>query len=71
MLAALLSGCAGKNDGRDVVYEDMKEAFDRSGLLSANIVPGGSFSLDGKTFRYGVLIPASEIALCLEEWGGQ
>ena len=34
-------------------------------------VPGGSFSLDGKTFRYGVLIPASEIRLCLEEWGGQ
>lgn len=34
-------------------------------------VPGGSFSLDGKTFRFGVLIPASEIKLCLEEWGGQ
>ena len=37
----------------------------------AGTVPGGSFSLDGKTFRYGVLIPASEIRLCLEEWGGQ
>lgn len=35
------------------------------------IVPGGSFSLDGSTFRFGVLIPASEIRLCLEEWGGQ
>ena len=35
------------------------------------IVPGGSFSLDGKDFRYGVLIPASEIRLCLEAWGGQ
>jgi len=33
-------------------------------------VPGGSFSLDGKTFRYGVLIPASEIRLCLQDWGG-
>jgi len=34
-------------------------------------VPGGSFSPDGKTFRYGVLIPASEIRICLQEWGGQ
>lgn len=33
-------------------------------------VPGGSFSLDGKTFRYGVLIPVSEIKTCLEDWGG-
>ncbi len=33
------------------------------------IVPGGSFSPDGKTFNYGVLIPASEIKLCLDEWG--
>ena len=32
------------------------------------VVPGGSFSLDGKTFRYGVLIPASEIRLCLDAW---
>ena len=33
------------------------------------ITPGGSYSLDGKTFNYGVLIPVSEIKLCLEEWG--
>lgn len=32
--------------------------------------PGGSFSLDGKDFRFGVLIPPSEIKICLEEWGG-
>lgn len=32
------------------------------------ITPGGSYSPDGKDFRYGVLIPASEIRLCLEEW---
>ncbi len=30
--------------------------------------PGGSFSADGKTFRYGVLIPVSEINKCLGEW---
>lgn len=34
-------------------------------------VPGGAFSLNGETFKYGVLIPASEIKLCLKEWGGQ
>lgn len=32
--------------------------------------PGVSFSLDGKDFRYGVLIPVSEIQLCLQDWGG-
>ena len=34
-------------------------------------VPGGAFSLSGEKFKYGVLIPASEIRICLEEWGGQ
>ena len=32
------------------------------------ITPGASFSIDGKTFNYGVLIPVSEIKLCLDEW---
>ena len=32
------------------------------------ITPGASLSLDGKTFYYGVLIPVSEIKLCLDEW---
>jgi S1-C subfamily serine protease len=32
------------------------------------ITPGGSYSPDGKDFRYGVLIPVSEIRLCLEDW---
>ena len=32
------------------------------------ITPGASISPDGKTFRYGVLIPVSEIRLCLDEW---
>ncbi len=31
------------------------------------ITPGGSYSPDGKTFRYRVLIPASEIKACLAE----
>ena len=34
-------------------------------------VPGGSFSLDGKTVRFGVLIPAGEIKICLDEWKQQ
>ena len=34
-------------------------------------VPGGSFSLDGKTFRFGVLIPAGEIKICLDVWKQQ
>lgn len=33
------------------------------------ITPGGYYSADGKTFKYGVLIPASEIKICLAEWG--
>lgn len=36
----------------------------------AGTTPGGSFSLDGKDFRFGVLIPSSEIKLSLDEWGG-
>ena len=32
------------------------------------ITPGASFSFDGKTFKYGVLIPVSEIKLCLDDW---
>lgn len=32
------------------------------------ITPGGYYSIDGKTFKSGVLIPASEIKICLEEW---
>ncbi|MBQ1826726.1 MAG: hypothetical protein II712_04380 [Erysipelotrichaceae bacterium] len=31
----------------------------------AVITPGASISPDGKTFHYGVMIPASEIRLCL------
>lgn len=31
------------------------------------ITPGASLSLDGKTFKYGVVIPVSEIRLCLDE----
>ncbi len=37
----------------------------------AGTVPGGSFSLDGKDFRFGVLIPVSELKLCIEEWKAQ
>ena len=37
----------------------------------AGITPGAALSLDGKTFLYGVLIPASEINLCLNEWNSQ
>ena len=36
----------------------------------AGTVPGGSFSPDGQSFRYGVLIPASEIRRFLEELDG-
>ena len=32
------------------------------------ITPGGYYSFDGKSFKTGVLIPASEIKICLEEW---
>ena len=37
----------------------------------AGITPGASLSLDGKTFKYGVLIPVSEIKTCLDEWNKQ
>ena len=32
------------------------------------ITPGGSYTPGSGKFRYGVLIPAGEIRLCLEEW---
>lgn len=35
------------------------------------ITPGASLSLDGKTFKYGVMIPVSEIRLCLDDWKQQ
>lgn len=34
----------------------------------AGITPGGYYSADGSTFQCGVLIPVSEIQICLEEW---
>ena len=38
ILSILLTGCSGKNENsRSVVYDDMKTAFEQSGLLSANI----------------------------------
>ena len=33
----------------------------------AGTIPGGSFSLDGKDFNYGVMILVSEIKICLDE----
>jgi len=49
------------SSGGAAIGEDMK---------LVGITPGASLGLDGNTFRYGVLIPASEIRLCLEEWNG-
>ena len=48
------------SSGGAAIGEDMK---------LVGITPGASLSLDGKTFHYGVLIPVSEIRLCLSEWG--
>lgn len=37
LLGSLLSGCTGNNnDSKNVVYEGMKEAFDKAGVLSSN-----------------------------------
>jgi hypothetical protein len=35
------------------------------------ITPGANLSLGGNDFKYGVLIPVSEIRLCLEDWNQQ
>ena len=35
------------------------------------ITPGISSSIDRKEFKYGVLIPASEIRICMDEWTKQ
>ena len=53
MTLLLLTGCSGsKEDSRNESYEDMKTAFDQSGLLSANI---GIFSKTEKegSISYG------------------
>ena len=44
--------------GGAAIGEDMK---------LVGITPGASLSPDGKTFRFGTLIPFSEIRLCLNE----
>ena len=40
-------------------------------MQPAGITPGGYYSADGARFRYGVLIPASGIGICLAEWAAQ
>lgn len=47
------------SSGGAAIGEDMK-------LIG--ITPGASLSMDGKSFRYGVMIPVSEILPALEEW---
>jgi len=39
LLGSLLSGCTGNNnnDSKNVVYVDMKETFDKAGVLSSNL----------------------------------
>ena len=41
------------------------------GMELVGITPGVVMSLDRRSVERGVLIPASEIRLCLAEWGGQ
>ena len=37
VLFAVLSGCSGNHDSRNVICEDMQAAFEQANLLSANI----------------------------------
>ena len=40
---SLMSGCSGSSEeSQDGVYDDMKEAFEQSGLLSANVWMNGN-----------------------------
>lgn len=48
-LTAVLTGCAGNGGDRKVVYENMKTAFEKADLFSANI---GIFT---KTERDGLI----------------
>lgn len=50
------------SSGGAAIGEDMK---------LVGITPGASLGIDGNTFRYGVLIPVSEINICLDEWSNQ
>ncbi len=51
IVSFLLTGCSGsKEDDRNTVYEDMKAAFEQSGLFSANI---GIFSKTEKEGSHG------------------
>ena len=50
------------SSGGTAFNEDMK---------LAGTIPDGPFSLDGKDFNYGVMIPVSEIKICLDEWEKQ
>ena len=54
LLLAALSGCGGA-----AVNEQMR---------LAGITPGASLAPTDEAFFYGVLIPVSEIRLCLRDW---
>ena len=64
-----LSGCSGHNeDSRSVVYEDMRAAFEQSGLRSSNIGIFSKTEKDGSVSYgecgSGVIIRRQE-AVCL------
>ena len=50
------------SSGGAAIGEDMK---------LVGITPGASLGLSGNSFQYGILIPVSEIRICLDEWKNQ
>ena len=52
IMTVLLSGCSDNNDNRNVVYDDMKTAFEQTDLLSSNIGIFSKTEKDGNT-SYG------------------
>ena len=51
-LTAVLTGCAGNDGNRNVVYEDMKTAFEKAGLFSANIGIFSKTEKDGSVSQF-------------------
>lgn len=58
--ALVFSGCSGLGSSGGAAFNEQ--------MKLAGITPGAYLSPDGKTFHCGVLIPISEIRLCLAEW---
>ena len=69
-LSMILSGCSDNSENRNVVYEDMKAAFEQANLLSSNIgiftkIDSGASVFYGECFLMAAKAAAAIIAVII------